>query len=53
MNNSNNGADWREHGVKADQVYARQSKTKLGSEKLYEVIDAILQDNIDKGNIKK
>ena len=52
LNNSNNGADWREQGVCAEQVYARQSKTKLGSEKLYEVIDAILQDNIDKGNIK-
>ena len=52
LNNSNNGADWREHGVCAEQVYARQSKTKLGSEKLYEVIDAILKDNIHKGNIK-
>ena len=52
LNNNNNGADWREHGVCAEQVYARQSKTKLGSEKLYEVIDAILKDNIDKGNIK-
>ena len=52
LNNSNNGADWREHGVCAEQVYARQSKTKLGSEKLYEVIDAILHENIDKGNIK-
>ena len=52
LNNSNNGADWREHGVCAEQVYARQSKTKLGSEKLYEVIDTILKDNIDKGNIK-
>ena len=52
LNNSNNGDDWREHGVYAEQVYARQSKTKLGSEKLYEVIDAILKDNIEKGNIK-
>ena len=52
LNNSNNGSDWREHGVCAEQVYARQSKTKLGSEKLYEVIDAILKDNIDNGNIK-
>ena len=52
LNNSNNGADWREHCVCAEQVYARQSKTKLGSEKLYEVIDSILKDNIDKCNIK-
>ncbi len=52
LNNSNGGGDWREHGVTAEQVYGRQSKTKLGSERLYEVIDRILKENIDKGNIK-
>lgn len=53
LNNSNGGGDWREHGVTAEQVYGRQSKTKLGSERLYEVIDRILKENIDKGNIKE
>ncbi len=52
LNNSNNGADWREHGVCAEQVYGRQSKTRLGSEKLFEVIDGIIQANIEKGSIK-
>lgn len=52
LNNSNGGGDWREHGVTAEQVYGRQGKTKLGSERLYEVIDRILKENIDKGNIK-
>ncbi len=52
LNNSNGGGDWREHGVTAEQVYGRQSKTKLGSERLYGVIDRILKENIDKGNIK-
>ncbi|MBO5986947.1 MAG: HD domain-containing protein [Lachnospiraceae bacterium] len=51
LNNSNNGDDWKEHGVTAAQVYRRQSETKLGSEKLFEVTDAILQENIRKGNI--
>lgn len=37
LNNSNNGGDWREHGVTVEQIYKRQSKTKLGSEKLFEV----------------
>ena len=37
LNNSNDGGDWREHGVSAKQVYGRQSRTKEGSEKLYEV----------------
>ena len=53
LNNSNGGADWREHGVSAEQVYGRQNKTKLGSEKLFGVIDAIIRENIEKGNIKK
>lgn len=52
LNNSNNGGDWKEHQVSADQVYGRQSKTKLGSEKLFQVIDAIIQENIQKGNLK-
>ena len=52
LNNSNGGGDWREHGVTAEQVYGRQSKTKLGSERLYEVIDRIIKENIVKGNIK-
>ena len=52
LNNSNGGGDWREHGVTAEQVYGRQSKTKLGSERLYEVIDRIIKENIVKGIIK-
>jgi len=52
LNDSNNGSDWREHQVSAGQVYGRQSKTKLGSERLFEVIDGIIRNNIAKGNIK-
>ncbi|MBR1479173.1 MAG: HD domain-containing protein [Lachnospiraceae bacterium] len=52
LNNSNDGGDWKEHGVTARQVYERQSKTRLGSEKLYEITDRIIQDNIKKGNLK-
>ncbi len=53
LNNSNGGGDWKEHGVSASQVYGRQSKTKLGSEKIFQVADAIIQENIRKGNIKE
>ena len=53
LNNSNGGGDWREHGVSAKQVYGRQSKTKLGSEIIFQVADAIIQENIRKGNIKE
>ena len=51
LNNSNGGGDWREHGVTAATVYGRQSKTRLGSEKLYEVTDLIIQENVRKGNL--
>ena len=53
LNNSNNGNDWKEHQVTAEQGYKRQGKTKLGSEKLFEVVDRMIQENIEKGNIKK
>ena len=39
LNNSNNGGDWREHNVTAEQIYKRQSKTKLGSERLFKVTE--------------
>lgn len=53
LNNSNGGGDWREHGVSAEQVYGRQRKTALGSEKLYEVTDHIIREHVEKGNLKK
>lgn len=53
LNDSNDGKDWRKHSVTSEQVYKRQSKTKLGSEKIFEVIDGIIQENIEKGNLIK
>lgn len=53
LNDSNNGGDWREHHVTAEQIYQRQGNTKLGSDKLYEITDRIIQNNIQKGNIKE
>lgn len=53
LNHSNGGGDWRAHGVSARQVYGRQNKTKLGSQKIFEVTDEMLKENIRKGNIKE
>ena len=53
LNNSNGGADWREHEVYASQVYGRQQKSRYGSKLLYEITDQILKENIKKGNIKE
>lgn len=51
LNNSNDGGDWKEHGVTAGTVYGRQNKTRLGSEKLFEVTDRIIREHIRKGNL--
>lgn len=53
LNNSNDGRDWKEHDVSAGQIYKRQEKTKLGSAKIFEVADRIIQDNIKKGTLKE
>lgn len=52
LNNSNNGDDWKEHGVTAEQIYGRQSKTREGSEKLFALADKLIRENIEKGNIR-
>ena len=54
LNNSNGGKDWKQHETTSAQVYGRQSKTALGSKKLFdEIVDVIIKDNIAKGNIKE
>lgn len=54
LNNSNDGSDWAEHGVSAEQVYGRQGKTALGSQQIFdEVIDPILQHHVEAGHIRK
>ena len=53
LNDSNNGGDWRAHNVSAKQVYSRQNKTRLGSEKLFEVVDEIIKENIRKKNLRE
>ena len=53
LNNSNDGGDWKEHEVTAETVYSRQTKTRLGSEKLYEVTNQIIQENIKNGNLSE
>ena len=52
LNSSNDGGDWKNHDVTAKQVYGRQSRTREGSEKLFEVTDRILKENIAQGNLK-
>lgn len=51
LNHSNDAGDWKNNGITADMVYGRQSKTKLGSKKLYEYTEEVIKYHIDKGNL--
>ena len=51
LNHSNNGGDWREHGVTRSQVMGRQQQSAKGSAQLWEYIRHIIEENIAKGNI--
>lgn len=51
LNHSNGGEDWKARQISAKQVYGRQNKTKLGSKVLFDYVDSLIKENIQKGNI--
>lgn len=55
LNHSNNGSDWKAHPgeVTAEKVLQRHSKTRLGSEKLFALAEKIIEENVEKGNLKR
>ena len=52
LNDSNDGSDWREHGIRKTQIMNRHIKTKLGSNIIWERAEKIIEENVRKGNIK-
>ena len=52
LNNSNNGADWREHNVAKSKVFARHRNSRLGSEDIWKYTEELINENVKKGNIK-
>ena len=52
LNHSNGGADWRSHSVPKSKVIARQQTSARGSEQIWNYTEAIIRENIAKGNIK-
>lgn len=53
LNDASNGLAWREHEVAASKVRDRAvRKIKPGSEKLYEMVLNIIDENVKKGNLK-
>lgn len=52
LNDSNDGSDWREHGIRKNRIMKRHMKTKLGSNIIWECAEKIIEENVRKGNIK-
>ena len=52
LNNSNDGRDWREHEIRKSQVMKRHTKTKLGSNIIWERTREIIEKHVRNGNIK-
>lgn len=52
LNDSNGGADWREHKVTKSKVVGRQRKSIIGSKPIWEYTSTLIDENVKKGNIK-
>ena len=52
LNDSNDGADWVEHGVRLSQVLTRQGKNALGSETIAAYVKERLQEHVERGHIR-
>lgn len=52
LNHSNDGRDWREHGIAINQVMKRHIHTKLGSNIIWDYAEKIIEKNVRNGNIK-
>ena len=52
LNNSNGGSDWKEHGVRAEQVVKRQERCKGASDVIFAKIMDIIDSNLKAGNLR-
>lgn len=52
LNDASEGRAWREHGVQISQILKRNEKTPKSVPKLWEYCEELLNENIQKGNIK-
>ena len=51
LNDSNGGADWREHQVTKTKVLGRQRTSQRGSEEIWEYTAELIDSNVKEGNI--
>lgn len=53
LNDSNDGGDWKEHGVSISQVLGRQTQSAKGSKEITEYVLEKLEEHVKKGRIKE
>jgi len=53
LNNASKGKSWKEHEVKQSQIMGRNLRTHEGSEKLWEAVKKIIDENMENGNLIK
>lgn len=52
LNAASGGRSWREHEVEVSQIMKRNERTPEGSQDLWKYIEALILENVEKGNIK-
>lgn len=53
LNDATDGKAWLEHDISEEQILERNVHTKKGSEKIWEYMQKIFAENIEKGKIKR
>ncbi|ANX01291.1 HD domain-containing protein [Thermoclostridium stercorarium] len=53
LNYFSGGKSWNEHGIYVDQVLNRNGRIKDSSQKLWEFVESLLHDAVEKGYLKK
>lgn len=53
QNASNNGGTWKEFGVKYETVYDKQKIIKESSTELWNYVEGLLEDSVEKGILEK
>ena len=53
LNHSNDGGDWKAHGVSESQVLKRHARNRRGSELIGAYSEQLIRENVEKGRIKR
>lgn len=53
LNHSNDGGDWKAHGVSESQVLKRHARNRRGSELIGTYSEQLIRENVEKGRIKR